>query len=726
MKFTEHALLTIDEVSGMLDHSSACEELVLMAKNPIIPLHPQLREYTLQLLRDLVPLNSLQLLCRKWSQDRFGTAPGNEHYRFTLTGKDSTSLYRTLARESGIPQRSSAEANLDYWFRPDKPQPPSPLLTDSCLYYKPLGLGDGDNDRFLFICSTPEQRKMAWLYGHKKQILTDLTFGVCSARCSLLIIMAIDDHGVGIPIAFIIFTAQKSAKAVHADYNGALLEVLFRHWKSAMGTNNAGESFEPLIANTDNDTRERRALERTWPSILLLLCLFHTWQSWRNGMNKYLRIIPKGDTRQKARSHLGKFLMHLLKEITDYDQAISAYNVELQYFKSLGIGRANTLSKKTSKGGLAFLAYLKTYLNIRGFWLSWSRAGALEAALRLGVPVEKIARTNNHLESFNGRIKGKWFAPYIHSGRLPRIDHWILTMITKVLPSFFEERIERRRQHDYFLDMRCAAPDPSLNTSRPTGSSFNTASKSSTPTHTATVNNPAETSICEITAEIEAELLGQLQDDNESDSEQPFEDADDVEAMEGYGTELSFEKDECNSNITTDFFDHDNALDDSSIIADLPADISVLFPFTSAQSNNTSFDSLDDLDGLDLLCLSPLQNQPAGDTVHVQETAHLNQETTSYQELVAKEDELVQAIRQMILSSSDPNIEQKLSPHISPRVRDQLSLSSHSSPSPPKVSTFSLELPIVDEILAPNRLRQKSGGFDPQTKERRKESHGIR
>ena len=67
---------------------------------------------------------------------------------------------------------------------------------------------------------------MAWLYGHKKQILMDLTFGVCSAHCSLLIIMVIDDQGVGIPITFITFTTQKSAKAAHAGYNGALLEDL--------------------------------------------------------------------------------------------------------------------------------------------------------------------------------------------------------------------------------------------------------------------------------------------------------------------------------------------------------------------------------------------------------------------------------------------------------------------------------------------------------------------
>ena len=97
--------------------------------------------------------------------------------------------------------------------------------------------------------------------------------------------MVIDDQGVGIPITFIIFTAQKSAKVVHADYNGALLEDLLEHFNSAMETNGAGEPFEPLVGNTDNDTHECHALEHTWPLILLLLCLFHTWQSWCNRLN---------------------------------------------------------------------------------------------------------------------------------------------------------------------------------------------------------------------------------------------------------------------------------------------------------------------------------------------------------------------------------------------------------------------------------------------------------
>ena len=114
---------------------------------------------------------------------------------------------------------------------------------------------------------------------------------------------------------------------------------------------------------------------------------------------------------------------------------------------------------------------------------------------------------------------------------------------------------------------------------------------------------------------------------------------------------------------------------------------------------------------------------------------HSNTETTSYQELITREDKLIDAIRRMILVSTDPNIENLLAPHISPRIRDQISLSSptpaslsprpSTEPSPqPKISMASVELPEVDENTAPRWA--KLGAFIPQKKEQRKESYAIR
>lgn len=97
--------------------------------------------------------------------------------------------------------------------------------------------------------------------------------------------------------------------------------------------------------------------------------------------------------------------MRQLKDITEYSNAIATYNVELEYFRELSNSSSTTLDKAKSKGGLAFLAYFKSYLALQGFWKSWSRAGIIEAATILQKPIDSVPRTTNHLESFNGRIK---------------------------------------------------------------------------------------------------------------------------------------------------------------------------------------------------------------------------------------------------------------------------------------------------------------------------------
>ena len=47
------------------------------------------------------------------------------------------------------------------------------------------------------------------------------------------------------------------------------------------------------------------------------------------------------------------------------------------------------------------------------------QVGLIRAAELLGIDPEL---TNSFLESYNGRIKGKYFEPYQHGGRLPHLD----------------------------------------------------------------------------------------------------------------------------------------------------------------------------------------------------------------------------------------------------------------------------------------------------------------
>ena len=56
-------LLTIDEISGILDHSPSCKQLLEMDQNASIPLHPDLKAFALSLLRDNIPLAQLRQMC---------------------------------------------------------------------------------------------------------------------------------------------------------------------------------------------------------------------------------------------------------------------------------------------------------------------------------------------------------------------------------------------------------------------------------------------------------------------------------------------------------------------------------------------------------------------------------------------------------------------------------------------------------------------------------------
>jgi hypothetical protein len=91
------------------------------------------------------------------------------------------------------------------------------------LYYEPQRANAPDS-RFLLILAVPIMRERAWQFAHGGQLLADITFGFSSARANLMILMAIDNQFKGVPIAYIVFTACADTKAVHADYDTALME----------------------------------------------------------------------------------------------------------------------------------------------------------------------------------------------------------------------------------------------------------------------------------------------------------------------------------------------------------------------------------------------------------------------------------------------------------------------------------------------------------------------
>ncbi|KAJ8508307.1 hypothetical protein ONZ45_g9395 [Pleurotus djamor] len=446
-----NCFIAFNEISGFLTHSSPCEETTSTSKTPIIPLNPEIRDYALGLLRKFIPWAQVRLLARDWASKKWGNLIGDQYSRYVLQPHDSTSLYRTLMQERGISrvQISSVLLNIDTWFRASNPQPPSPMLSDALLYYQ--APGPGNDDRLIMILATARQREMAWRFGHNGQVLMDGTFGLCSSAVLVFFLMVVDNDGRGIPIAEIIFTPKKDAKAAHASYDKTILTFVLAKFKEGMGLQN-GESFNIRVGNTDNDKRERYALQQNWPDIQLILCTFHSWQAWRNKLNKALQVIPTGPDRQEVRKRLGEFLVHLLREVTEYSIAVSQFNEILAYFRSLAGG--TQMDQKKSKAGLVFLTYFKDYIDVEALWKSWSRAGALEAAKCLGVSVDSVPRSTNHLESFHSRVKNKYFDPYSHAGRLPRLDSWLLLLVTDILPHFFKDYDERRETANYYENLR--------------------------------------------------------------------------------------------------------------------------------------------------------------------------------------------------------------------------------------------------------------------------------
>lgn len=154
-------------------------------------------------------------------------------------------------------------------------------IADSVFYYAARA---AQNERVKICIATPEMRTAGWKYVHQQQLVLDGTFGVCTSRLLLWIAMGVDEAHHGIPVAMFLFSAPSGNRATHAGYDTEILAELLGEWKKWMGCSpdEAKRPFEPFVAMTDTDTKERGALLRIWPDIILLLCKFHVRQCWKN------------------------------------------------------------------------------------------------------------------------------------------------------------------------------------------------------------------------------------------------------------------------------------------------------------------------------------------------------------------------------------------------------------------------------------------------------------
>ena len=386
-------------IRGYFCHNKGCQE-ALIARFPVMPLHPSVYEIALQQLKEGGTLTDIQERNRKMVMSRlYRDQPIDlvkSPYRWHIQSKDTRSLYRQFNRLQGIKVSEQAHLNIDEWLNPSSPQYDQ-TLRDAIFHYSPRA---AKGERFEVCIATPEMKEAAWKYGHKSQIILDGTFGVCDKKILLFIVMGVDESKKGVPLAFLLFSAPSGNRHTAAGYNTEVIAKLMGEWKNSLGVRN-GKTFEAWVAITDTDLMERGALLIVFPRIWLLICKFHIRQSWRNHRNKEL----KGDSplHIDVKNRLRRVEERLI-HTTSIDDARRIIADEVDVLEEIKKRGHVTIAEKGQKH---LKDYLLGYWCTESLWCSWSDYGRIAAARILNCPLDGVLPTTNHLESFNGVLKRK-------------------------------------------------------------------------------------------------------------------------------------------------------------------------------------------------------------------------------------------------------------------------------------------------------------------------------
>jgi len=433
-----------------------------------------------------------------------------------------------------------------------------------------------------------------------------------------------------------------------------------------------------------------------------------------------------------------------LKDTVEYPDAVNEFNQQISHFQALAKSRV-PIKRKISTAGLDFLRYYRAYIGTHEFWSTWSVAGAITAAALLAVPREKIAQTTNHLESHNNQVKGKMFSHHRHSGRLPRIDHWVYQLIDDVIPRFMERLVDAGRRLDYRENMRQA----------PTTRDWHLTERPST-------DGPG----VDLVGSLLARFVEETEDDAECDLDElgpdplsgtgndslslsPLEPV--VLSPDGETIIVTSSPSALDELDLINLFldDSGHALDSEDITPHLPentplppppsgqppaefhydsdtpeepffhSDLSIISPPPSLVGQ--SFDQSDEL----VPDSDPPESSPdispisGSHTSASSEDAHrVNSIVTTFQQLLINEDERERLIYRLLDDGVLPSqLQQHLTPYIRNRLRSRAESSSPQSPG----SRISLSSPIRLSSHSPDLLP-----FDKQRKEKRHESRGCR
>ncbi|KLO11763.1 hypothetical protein SCHPADRAFT_830505 [Schizopora paradoxa] len=440
----------VRRIVGMLEHNEKCEA-AKMVRLPSVPLHEDVYEMALAQLNEgasmaAVQARNQQMLAERAYLSLQGQSPFNKsaNCRYNIDTKDFQTIYRKFTRSRGVDITMKPEQNLDNWLNESSPFY-KPELKSAIFKYAPRF----DSGSRLVVCiATSDMDEAAWKYTHKKQLLLDGTFGVVSSRMLLFIPMGVDENSKGLPLAFFLFSAPGGTKATHGAYDTTIIRDLLTRWRDHLGVRNR-EAFEPYVAITDCDTRERSALLAVWPSIWLLLCKFHLRQCWTSKRKSLL----KGTTFWKE--HVQRCILNLeqrLLESDTHDIAVQSIAHETSYLQST-INDASTSAdmKNLSRKAITYLEYLSAQWMHVDMWTSWSQKGRSLASVRIGVPLESIVPTTNHLESFNFVLKHKFINQRKHSGQRLRFDIFIHLLVKEIIPEVYYRRYVYRMAARAFL-----------------------------------------------------------------------------------------------------------------------------------------------------------------------------------------------------------------------------------------------------------------------------------
>ncbi|GAA6001577.1 hypothetical protein JCM5350_003857, partial [Sporobolomyces pararoseus] len=292
---------TITQIAGHVNHNAACNE-AQVTRFPEIPVHPHVYEDLASLLEYGADLTGLQVRNTEMIRSRaYRDMDKNDpklnqyHYRYELLPDDYSTVYRKYYRSIGLDPKKPAEQNIDAWLDPNSPTYHREFAAAVASYTA----RSATSDRMELVFCTDEMVENSWKYGHGKQIVMDGTFGVCSSKILLFIVLGINERGEGEPLAFIVFSAPSDNKHTAAGYDSSILQKLLRNWKARVERRSDGREFLPKTAITDTDHKERFALSTVFKGILLRLCRFHLKQCLKNKMNQLLP--PKAKSPETSR-----------------------------------------------------------------------------------------------------------------------------------------------------------------------------------------------------------------------------------------------------------------------------------------------------------------------------------------------------------------------------------------------------------------------------------------